>query len=416
MKATAPCAAAQSTLERIPAPARFLGRQPIVNAAGRLFGYELLFRASERDAFSGDPEQATREVVDHWLMLLPEPNEACAFVNCTRAALMDGLILLLPPENTVLEILETVEPDPELIACCLALKDQGYRFALDDFVPSPSRRPFIPLADFIKIDFRASDFLVRRSIYEMASGSRAQLLAEKIETEAEMSIARSEGCTLFQGHFLAHPVLVTSRSVPQNQVIYLSLLGALHKVPVDLRQVENLVTGDASLCYRILRLANSVLHGHPGNVSTVREALLMVGEDTVRRLVTVAMAGALASRRSPAIISMALSRARFCESLAPSLGEPASKLYLLGMLSLLDVLLEIPISRILQSLPLTADMKSALAGDESGPGCALELVRSLESCDWDRCENMQHILGLPEGVIAGFYVDALRWASDMLGQ
>lgn len=398
------------------APTRFLGRQPIVDAKARLFGHELLFRAGEVDAFSGDPEQATREVVDHWLMLIPEPNQGLAFVNCTRAALVDGLIQLLPPKNAVLEILEDVEPDPELLRSCLALKQQGYRFALDDFSPLPSRAPFLEFADFVKIAFLASDFLVRRDIYDMVRGSNARLLAEKIETDEERNVAHGEGCTLFQGFFFSHPLLLSTRAVPQNQLVYLSLLAALNRAPADIREIERLILGDASLCYRVLRLANSALQGHPGAVTTVREALLMVGEDALRRMVTVAMAGALSSHRSPALISMALSRARFCELLAPMLSETPTEMYLLGILSLLDVLLETHMTRILQYLPIRPAMKAALAGDESAAGRAIELVRSLESCAWRQCEEIQHHLGLAEGAISSIYVDSMRWASSMMGQ
>ena len=120
-------------------PKRFLGRQPILDAERHLFGYELFYREGKTDHFAVDPEQATREVVDHWLLLIPDLGQGTSFVNCARGAIVDGLVTLLPPESTVLEILEDVDPDPELINCCLALKAKGYRFALDGFLPRPSR-------------------------------------------------------------------------------------------------------------------------------------------------------------------------------------------------------------------------------------------------------------------------------------
>lgn len=409
--------AAQAPDQRVPslAPNRFLGRQPIVDANSRLFGYELLFRAGEADAFSGDPEQATREVVDHWLMLIPDQNPCSAFVNCTRAALMEGIVTLLPPESTVLEIPVTIEPDAELIDACVALKQRGYRFALDGFLPQPSHAPFLQFADFIKIDFLASDFQIRREIYAMSAARKAKLIAEKIETEWHMRIALSEGCSLFQGYFFSHPVLISSHTVPQNHVVYLRLMAALNHSPADLLEIEKLLIGEPSLCYRLLRISNSALQGHRGTITTVREALLMVGDDAVRRMVTAAMAGVLANHRSAALVSMALSRARFCERLAPSLSEDPAQFYLLGMLSLLDALLETSMDCILNALPISPEMKAALLGDHSSPSRALELVCSLESCDWQRCDQLQYSLGLPEGSIAAIYVESLRWASEMIG-
>ena len=166
----------------------------------------------------------------------------------------------------------------------------------------------------------------------------------------------------------------------------------------------------------MLRLANSALQHHPGAITTIGEALLMIGEDALRRLITVAVTGAIGDQRSSALISMILTRARFCELLAPSLREDPAELYLLGMLSLLDALLQMPFPRILQSIPISNEMKLALAGDQTPPGSALALVRGLESCDWDRCEEIQHQLGLAEGAIAAAYTKALRWASTMTGE
>jgi EAL and modified HD-GYP domain-containing signal transduction protein len=400
----------------ITTPNRFLGRQPILDLQRRLFGYELLYRPGPENQFSGDPEQATREVIDHWLLLIPDANRTASFVNCTRSALAEGLVTLLPPSSTVLEIPEFLDPDPELLSACLTLRMQGYRFALDSFLPRSARKPFLPLADFIKIDFQTAVHDLRREIYAMVAGTGARLVAEKIENDIQLRIAISEGCTLFQGYFFSQPVILTSHTVSQNYFVYLKLLAELHHDPSNLRKIEKLISGDASLCYRILRVANSALQGHPGVVSTIREALLMVGEYALRRMVTVAMAGALSQHRPAALLSMALARAEFCELLAGALSAEPAQFYLLGLLSLLDALFEIPLDRILESIPLSPAMKAALIGDNSVPARSLDLVRALESCDWGRCEQIQHQLGISEGVIADNYAQALRWASMMLGE
>ena len=400
---------------RLLAPSRFLGRQPIVDARCRLFGYELLLRPEKMLRVTDDPEQITREAVDHWLLLVAAPNQGYAFVRCTREAIVDRLVTLLPPDNTFLVIPADLAPDPALLAACSDLQRLGYRLALDHALALHPGSPFLDFADLIRIDFPQTGHLQRRALFSMVDPTRTRFLAEKIEAEVQMRIALAEGCSLFQGSFICQPILFSSRSIPQNSAVYLSLLGALHRIPSDLRKVEKLISGDPSLCFRVLRLANSALQGHPAIITSIREALLLVGDDAVRRLVTVAMAGALAAHRSPALLSMALARARFCELLAPLLSEQPSQLYLLGLLSLLDALLETSLDRILASLPISPAMKSALAGDSTAAGHALALVRHLEACDWQQCEELQHSLGLAEGAVAGFYVEALRWASLMMG-
>lgn len=405
----APCAGERQPLS---SPCRFLSRQPIMDAQQHVFGYELFVRPSQADVC--DPELATREAVDHWLMLSPEPEQGCAFVPATRAALIEGLVTLLPAENTILEIDAAEESAPEFLECCLALREKGYRFALDRLSPRPHPDPLVRLADFFRIDFLTCDFEARRALCAVAAHTPVKFIAKNIETDIQMRIARAEGCSLFQGSFFSQPVLVSTRPVQQNHIVYLRLLAALHHSPADMKKVEKLISGDASLCYRVLRLANSAMQGHASPVTTVREALLMVGEDAVRKMATVAVTGALAVDRSASHVSQALSRAHFCELLAPVASEPPAQMYLLGMLSMLDVLLEIPISRILQTLPITPDMKAALTGDESAPGRILALVRSLESCAWQTCQEIQCHFGLEEGAIAATYLDALRWASAMM--
>ena len=395
---------------------RYLGRQPILDTKLNLYGYELLFRAGRNNAFSGDPEEATRQVTDNYLMMVSEVNRSTAFINCTREVLVKRLVTLLPPHNTVLEILENIEPDDEVLESCAALREEGYRFALDDFSPHPSKIPFLAFADYIKVDFRASDSAERQRIYAMAASCGATLIAEKIETAADMELARAEGCELFQGYFFSKPVILEQRAIPRNHLTYLRLLAALCRQPTNITELEMLIKSEMSLCYGLLRLVNSALYGLPVRVSSIRNALLMVGDDEVRKLVTVALAGVFAESHSKSLISMALERARFCEKLAPMLDEQPSRLYLLGMFSLLDAVVQIPMAQIVKSLPIEEDMVLALTGKESPLLIALELVRCYEAGSWQCCETLQNTLHLNEGRAALMYLDSLHWADTVMEQ
>jgi len=389
-------------------PVRYLGRQPIVDAQRHLFGYRLVLGPGS----SADPERATREMIDHWLMLLPEAQTRTLFVHCTRAALVEGLVTLLPAPVAVLGLLPEINPDPEVTACCDALRRQGYRLSLEGMLPDDPRTALLEFIDCVHFDFPSSNYDARHAIYRASAGRR--FVAGNVATDLQVRLLLSEGCSLFHGPFYAQPSLAPSAAVPRNYLIYLKLLSALDREPADLRQVEKLVSADASLCYRLLRLANSALQAHPGAISTVREALLMVGDDAVRRMATVAIAGALSGDRSAALLELALSRARFCELLAPALPEDAAPMYLLGMISTLESLLEAPLHTILQSLPLRPEMKSALAGDGTRAALALDLVRSLEACDWNECQRLQRLLALRENDIAAHYIESLRWSSSMI--
>jgi EAL and modified HD-GYP domain-containing signal transduction protein len=393
---------------------RFLGRQPILDAGLNLYGYELLFRAGITNSFSGDQEEATRLVIDNCLALIPEAGQGVTFVNCTRDALMSGIVTLLPAATTVLEILENVAPDEDLLAACRELKKAGYRFALDDFPEDGFSMPFLELADFVKVDFRASDAVARREIYDMVAGSGAKLIAEKVETVSDIEAARAEGCEYFQGYFFSKPLIVSSHLIPQNHLTYLQLISELSVIPANIDRIEKLVMSEPSLTFRLLRLVNSALYGLRTPVSTIRAALLVVGDDEVRKLVTVGMAGVFATGHAKSLVSVALERARFCELLAPLLQEPAGKLYLLGMLSLIDALLQKPMSQIMDLLPIAEDMKTVLLGRQNSLGVALALIRCYESGDWRGCEQVRESLGLSETKALTIYTQSVQWAEKML--
>jgi EAL and modified HD-GYP domain-containing signal transduction protein len=306
--------------------------------------------------------------------------------------------------------LETVEPDPEVLQVCRKLKLKGYRFALDDFSPADSKLQFLELADFIKIDFLTSPQVVRDKIYALVSNSSVRLLAEKVETEADVQLARSEGCELFQGYFFSKPAIVTNRIIPQNHAVYLQLLAALSRTPAEIDEIEKLVVSDASLCYRLLRLVNSAMYALPSTVSTIRSALLMVGDDEFRKLVTVAFTGLATAAHSKVLMHMAIERAKFCEMMAPSLHESGSRLYLLGMLSVVDTILRIPMKQLVTLLPLDREMKAALLGEGSSLAVALDCVRCHESGDWQRLASIRQSLGISDNKASTIYLNALQWA------
>ena len=403
-------------LEIPPQPTRFVARQPILDVHRNVFGYELLFRSGWRNYFTGNVDDATLQTLDNCLVMGIESlaDQRMAFVNCTREALVNRLVTLLPPATTVLEILETVEPDSELLAACRYLGSKGYVFALDDFEPRPELAPLVELASFIKVDFQQSDAAARRLIREMAKDSKAALIAEKVVNQEEFDIAREEGHTYFQGYFFCRPTIITDREIPPNWANYLVLLAELTRNPLNLGEVTRIVEAEVSICYRLLRLANSALMGLRSNITSVHSALMMVGEDRFRTLVTIAMAGALGRDRPSALISLSLERARFCEMAGPLLGESHTEQYMLGLLSLLDAILQSPMDALVKSLPLRDQAKEALLGADNQVALPLNLARSFEAGDWSPCAEAARRLRISEEQLATMYMESLKWAAQAL--
>jgi EAL and modified HD-GYP domain-containing signal transduction protein len=287
-------------------------------------------------------------------------------------------VTLLPSHSTILEILEDVTPDAELLKACRLLKQYGFRLALDDFTPQGNKRELVSLADFIKVDFRSSTPAIRRDIYDMGRNKNIAFLAEKVETRYELREAQAEGNTYFQGYFNSRPEIITEPQISANKYAYLQIFVALAKPSMDMIEVEHLLMMEPSLCYRLLRLANSALYGLRYRISSIHAALIAVGEDAFRKLVTVVLAGALSKSTPDLVVRQALERANFCESLASMLDENPAELYMLGMLSMMDQMLNVSMKQLLTLVSLTSRIEDALRGSSKGLGRALELCQYYE--------------------------------------
>ena len=193
---------------------RFLALQPIFNRRREIFGYEALSRSGWDNRFTGDSDAATKMMVRDWMFDgLDELTGGCRiFLNCTREALVGGVLTLVSP-LTVLELLETVEPDKEVLAACHKMKALGYQIALDDFRHRETMEGLIALADYIKVDFQLSSKEERREIVCCLKRNTATLVAEKIETNEEFEMALGEGFRLFQGYFLGRPKIFSKHKV-----------------------------------------------------------------------------------------------------------------------------------------------------------------------------------------------------------
>jgi c-di-GMP-related signal transduction protein len=393
----------------------YVGRQPILDESRQAYGYELLFRSGLDNTFSGDPEQATRQMIDNVLLfgldaLTPS---AKAFLNCTREALVERLVTSLPADRTVLEILETTPVDDAVFAACVELKGMGYRIALDDYMADSGAERLVELADYAKLDVRACSAADLCAVRNSLKGHPVQLIADKVETEEEFQVAQREGFTLFQGYFFSRPTILQQREIPHSHMLYMQLLSAISQSPWDQREVERLVMAEASLCFRVLRLVNSPALAIRGQITSIRQALLMIGEDEFRKLVCVASATSFGKRFkvSSELILLALHRARFCELIAPVAQQIQGEQYLIGLLSAFDAILQIPTAQILEMLPLRPDAAAVLLGEDSPEALPFRLMQNYEERKWVQCARFCHKLRISETELTSIYINALQWAT-----
>ena len=396
-------------------PLRYVARQPIFDREQKVFGYELLFRDGLENAFSGDTDEASRATLDRSLLMGLDVlcDGRRAFVNCTRDTLIKGLVTLLPSCSTVVEILENVPADPDVLAACRNLKEAGYTIALDDYVANDPRTGLAEMADIIKVEMQLTTPAEREVIVKSFGRWRQRMLAEKIETHADFLRARDQGFVYFQGYFFRRPEMMNTLDLPANHLNYLRMLQEVSRPELDVKGLEKLIKSEASVCYRLLRYLNSAMFGFKNEIHSVRHALSILGERDLRRWVRLVAAVGAGQEKTSDLVLSALVRGRFGELLSNHIRHGESDLFLLGLLSLIDAMLETPMEEVLEKIPLDHETKAVLLGQPSALRPVFQLMLAHESGEWQAAAALSEALHLDPEEVASFYWQAQQWAREV---
>jgi len=397
---------------------RYAARQPILTNAEQVYGYELLFRDGTENYFSNsNGDAATRSVLDTSTLLGLDVlcDGRRAFINCTREILLKDYVTLLPPEQLVVEILETVPPDDEVRAACQRLKKAGYKIALDDFTVDDPRESLTDLADIIKVDIRQTTAEESAAMVRRYGSPRCQMLAEKVETREEFTAAKKAGFSYFQGYFFRKPEIMKAREVPANRATYLRLLQVISRPELDSREVEDTIKREASLTYRLLRYLNSAAFGLRNEIHSLRHALTILGEHEVRRWVRLVATLCAGEDRPSDLVLSALVRARFSELLGDKVEHGSSDLFLVGLFSLMDAILEVPMYVVVDGMPLDHETREVLLGNDNHLSPVYQLVLAQEDAEWQKVASLSAQLSLPEDFVAESHWNAMQWAHQMTG-
>ena len=415
-----------STVSAQLARAVHVGRQPIHDVAGRLQAYELLFRSAE-DATCAQVEDADLATTTTILAAFSEFDAQDllgglpGFVNLTRTFLTGGLPVPFEPETVVLEVLETVQLDDEVLTGVRQLHEMGYRIALDDFIYRPEAEPLIEIASIVKIDVLGQTWEEVMTTVEACRRPGLQLLAERVEDAVMMQRCIDTGFTLFQGYHLGRPQTMTTGSIAADHLLAVQLLARLSGPDVAIREIEAIMRTDPGMVLRLLRVANSAANGLRRTVSTITDAVVMIGLKKLRAwMVLITLSE---SRNQGVDTSVALTRAQTCEQLARRLASPEARrsqppqvpradpetAFTLGLLDGIASTLGIPILDMKASLPpLGEDLDAAMAGTQNGLRVVLDAVRYYEEGKL----NQLAALGIRTTDVAASYLAALAWTSQ----
>lgn len=397
--------------------ARFAARLPILTAGEKVFGYKLLFRSEVNNYFpSVEGEVASRGVIDmsSLIGLSTLSNNLPAFIVTTRDILVRQYLALLPADKVIAEIPACVSADAEVLHACKQLKKAGCKIALSSFRADDPRRELEEIADFLKVDIKTSSLADVATLTSCYRGRGPKLIAEKVETREDFDFCKAEGFNYFEGYFFRKPETMRARGAQSNRAVFLRLLSAISKPDLDWKEIEEIVKSDPMLYYRLLRYLNSPIFGLRGEVKNVSQALTILGEREIRRWCQ--LSGMLElSRSKPSDLALAaLVRARFAESIGARVDSQNANLFQVGLLSLMDAILEIPMREVLEGLPLDEGTRTVLL-ENTGPLFPVyDLILAVELGAWPRIAALSSQLGIDQEFVAQSHWTAMEWAQSIV--
>lgn len=393
----------------------FIGRQPILDQYLNLHAYELLFRNGEKNFAPGslDDDSATSQVIITAFTeigLEKLVGNRLAFVNTPYKFLCNPDLLPMEPDQVVLEILENVTIDDASVKGIKALIERGFTMALDDFIYSPVYDQILPLIDLIKLDITQIERSKWQETIDHLRGYGCEILAEKVETEDEYLELKSYGVDYYQGYFFAKPKVLSGKRITSNKITMLQLLAKMQDSSVDVEELSELISRDVGISVKALNYVNSPASGLNRHVESVREAVVFLGRDSIKKWVTLIVLSSVDDKPQE-IMTMGLVRAKFCELLASKSGlEGEDAFFTVGLFSILDSLLDVSLEDALEPMAVTVEMRDALLNHKGHKGQAVTLAIELEQGS----VGGQTYADMNEFDIANTHVEARNWVVTAL--
>lgn len=396
-----------------------IGRQPVVNDQQQIIGYEFFFRNETEGSntpFEEDIQTCARilnttmdEMHENWLL-----GQQLAFINVDHVMLNSVFLELMPAEKTVLEVVHHLQVTPEILARCQELKQLKFRIALDNPQHYPHLEALLPYADFIKIDMRNVDIAQATQWLKKYQQGQCTLIAEKVEENSQFQGLLDAGYQQFQGYFYAKPENISSK------VINPSFDGVLHLLNLvsqeaENKDIENGFKRDTTLSYKLLRYINSVGFGLSCEVQSIGHALTILGRNQLYRWLTLLMVTAGNNSSSPALMKTSITRGRLTELLGEPFFEKRDRdnLFVVGVFSLLDVMLKVPMENILEKLQLPETIVDALVERQGIFGPFLKLTEACEDANNEEILEMAAMLQLKPEKVNQCHMEALAWTEAL---
>ncbi|THB77051.1 MAG: HDOD domain-containing protein [Desulfobulbaceae bacterium] len=394
----------------------FVARQPILTKQKKLFGYELLFRTGMNNAFPDlDGDIATSSLLSSSFFssgIDKISGGRKSFINFTEALLLQGTPSMFPQEKIMIEILENIKPTDEVINACRELKKKGYTLALDDFEYSSEFNKLLSIIDVVKIDFMNTSANQIDEMLGYLKPYKCRLLAEKIETYQDFERARKMGFAYFQGYFFSKPEILRNKDIPPGKMTVLRLISEINRTEFNIDKLEKLINQDVAVSYKLLKYLNSAYFARLSPLKSIRQAIAYLGERGIRLFVSLIATSQLGEDKPNELVRLSIVRARFLEKVGAHTGRDSGEMFMMGLFSLIDAMLDNPMDYLVSQLPLTEQVTEALVHRGGELAFYLELVETFETGDWQRYEEIRDEIGLDEKLASEILLDAIEFTES----
>lgn len=397
----------------------FIGRQPIMDEKQQIIGYELFFRhsADAESAVFEDEFKAYSSVLMNtiggidmqWLL-----GDKLAFINVNEEMLKSEFLELMPPQRTVLEILRTVTPSAEIVERCKNLREQGFKIALDNPHLNPESSPLLACADYIKIDIQTLDSAELHNVFNQLHLPSVRMIAEKVETDTQFEDCKKIGFRIFQGFHFARPETFTTKVINASFDSVLNILNTVSQ-DAEINVIEAGFKKDTALSFKLLRYINSVGFGLSFEIQSINHALTILGRKQLYRWLTLLMVTAGENSTPPALMKTSITRGRLTELLGESYFEKHDRdnLFIVGVFSLLDAILKMPMETVLEKIQLPEAVCEALLTREGIYGPFLKLTEACEDSNDQRILELAELLQFDANKVNECHIAALAWVETL---
>ena len=397
----------------------FIARQPIFNRHNETWGYMMLFRDSqnaERAVFSDDSEATMNLVANLPLCGSLGGNKARLLIHFTPDDIKRGIPHAVPWPNCVIIVEESTEPDQSLLTALADIKIDGFEVAINNFEGKPGSEKLAEMAEFFLVDLSGkSDEDVARIVNKGKKIGSARFIAKRVESADTLARAKEAGFDYFHGFFFKRPHIESGRKISSSEITRLKLFEIIEKDEPDFDALAPAIEADVAISYRLLNFLNSANFSFATTITSIRQAVVLAGWKPIRNwLRLIILTDMTPSEKSLELSYLSAHRAKLFETAALGGGyeDDSDKLFMLGLFSLLDALLDTNMKEIVSHLPVDDDIKAALCGGNNRYASWLALAQAIENSDWDEIGLCAKKLNLLPGTVAVSYQHAFSWADS----